>query len=213
MSDKIAEHEDFTDEQINDIVQQGDLSSLPINKRSRFLYRLAEHLKLNPFSRPFDLIPVRKPDGSKKLIIYANKSASDQIRERDNLSIEPVYFGPLMIGETVDDTIYVFHVKITNPDGRVGFPLGAVPIVGTAGEDRSTAGMKAYTKAERRATLAFTGLGFPDESEIAGIKNVQQETGGVGQPHIVPPKAIEAEVTKTTLPRATPAKPPVVVRP
>lgn len=206
--------EDFTDEQINDIVQSGDVGSLDPNQRSRFLYRLAEKLQLNPFSRPFDLIHVKKGDGSKKLIIYANKSCADQIRERDELNIEPVYYGPLMIGDTPDETIYVFHVKISNKDGsRVGFNVGAVPIVGTDGDDRSNAIMRAWTKAERRATLAFTGLGFPDESEVSSIKGVVQEKGGEGRPQMHTPKAIEAEVVRAPLPRATPSKPPVKVQP
>ncbi len=120
-----------------------------------------------------------------------------------------------MIGDQVDESIYVFHVKISNPDGRIGFNVGAVPIVGTAGEDRSNAVMKAYTKAERRATLAFAGLGIPDESEVSSIRNVvQEETGGEGQPNVHTPKAIEAEVTRTEpLPRAALNKPPVKVRP
>lgn len=209
--------DDFTEDQINDILQQGDIGSLEPSQRSRFLYRLAEKLRLNPFSRPFDLIHVRKPDGTKKLIIYANKSCADQIRERDGLSIEPVYHGPLQIGEQIDESIYVFHVKITDPKtNRVGFNVGAVPIVGTAGEDRSNAVMKAWTKAERRATLAFAGLGIPDESEISSIRNVvQEDEGGEGQPRIHTPKVIEAEVTKTApLPRANALnKPPVKVHP
>jgi hypothetical protein len=209
-TDKLTK-DDFTDEQINDIVQSGDVGSLDPNQRSRFLYRLAEKLKLNPFSRPFDLIHVKKGDGSKKLIIYANKSCADQIRERDNLSIEPLYFGPLMIGDTPDETIYVFHVRISNSEGRAGFNVGAVPIVGTDGDDRSNAIMKAYTKAERRATLAFSGMGFPDESEISSIKAVEQEKGGEGKPQMHMPKAIEAEVRSAPLPRATPDKPPVKV--
>lgn len=202
---------EYTDDQINDIIQMGDVGSLEPKQRSKFLYRLAEKLKLNPFSRPFDLINVRKPDGSKKLIIYANKSCADQIRERDKLSTEVLYQGPLMIGDQVDDTIYVFHVKVFNEEGRVGFNVGAVPIVGTAGEDRSNAVMKCFTKAERRAILAFSGTGFPDESEVSGIKGVQQDSGGEGKPRITPPKAIEAEVVTAPLPRATPAKPPVKV--
>jgi hypothetical protein len=212
---KSPSDDDFTDEQINDIIQQGDVGSLEPAKRSRFLYRLAEKLKLNPFSRPFDLINVKKPDGSKKLIIYANKSCADQIRERDKLDVECVYSGPLMIGDTADETIYVFHVKITDPETkRTGFNVGAVPIVGTAGEDRSNAVMKAWTKAERRATLAFSGLGFPDESEVQSIKGVE-EVGGAGQPKVHAPKAIETTAAPVTapLPRATPSKPPVKVHP
>lgn len=209
MSDEL----DYTDDQINDIIQMGDVGTLEPKQRSKFLYRLAEKLKLNPFSKPFDLINVRKPDGSKKLIIYANKSCADQIRERDGLSTEVLYQGPLMIGDQVDDSIYCFHVKVKNNEGRIGFNIGAVPLAGTAGEDRSNAIMKCFTKAERRAILAFSGTGFPDESEVSGIKGVQQDqgSGGEGQPRITPPKAIEAEVVTAPLPRATPAKPPVTV--
>lgn len=202
---------EYTDEQINDIIQQGDVGTLEPSQRSKFLYRLAEKLKLNPFSRPFDLINVKKPGGEKKLIIYANKSCADQIRERDNLSTEVLYQGPLMIGDQVDDTIYVFHVKVFNADGRVGFNIGAVPLAGTAGEERSNAVMKCFTKAERRAILAFSGTGFPDESEVSGIRGIQQDSGGEGEPRVTAPKAIEAEVVTAPLPRATPAKPPVKV--
>jgi hypothetical protein len=149
--------EEFTDEQINDIVQQGDISGLKPTQRSQFLSRLAEYLKLNPFSKPFDLIQVKKPDGSKKMIIYANRAAADQIRERDGISVELVSEGPLQIGE-------------------------AIRLAGLSGEDLANAIMKCHTKAARRGTLSFAGLGFPDESEVSSIPGIVQERGGAGKP-------------------------------
>ncbi|MCP4900187.1 MAG: hypothetical protein GY906_24715 [bacterium] len=205
--------DDFTEEQINDILQQGDISNLDVTKRSRFLYRLAEKLKLDPFARPFDLIHVKKPDGSKKLIIYANKSASDQIRERDNLSVECLEEGPLVIGDHVDDSIYIFRVKISNPEGRTEFNVGAVSLAGLDGEDKANAIMKGWTKASRRATLGFAGLGFPDESEVGSIPGTVTVTPGEGKPVINTPPAVEAQVT-SSLPRASSSsKPPVRVTP
>jgi hypothetical protein len=101
VTEAIVKKDGFTDEQINDIVQQGDISGLDPKQRSMFLSRLAEFLRLNPFSKPFDLIQVRKPDGGKKMIIYANRAAADQIRERDGISVELVSEGPLQIGEAI----------------------------------------------------------------------------------------------------------------
>jgi hypothetical protein len=215
------EDEEFSPHQIDDIIQQGDLSSLEPMKRSKFLAKLAEHLKLNPFSRPFDLIQVRKQDGSKKLIVYANKSAGDQIRERDNISVIPVDEGPLMLGDEPKPEIYCVRVTIQGLDKesklRSEPAIGTVSIAGLSGEDLANAIMKCHTKAARRGTLAFAGLGFPDETEVSSIQGVMPQ-GGEGQPAVYtpkPPKAVAASAEVTApLPRAkADSKPPVVVRP
>lgn len=209
----------FTDEQINDIVQQGDISGLDPKQRSMFLSRLAEYLKLNPFSKPFDLIQVRKPDGSKKMIIYANRAAADQIRQRDDISIELVSEGPLQIGEAIRDDIYVVRMLIKGRDKngleRSEPSVGSVSLAGLSGEDLANAIMKCHTKAARRGTLSFAGLGFPDESEVSSIPGVVSEpSGGVGKPKVIEPgSSIPNGYERKPLPRAEDVvtKPPVKV--
>ncbi|NIN66073.1 MAG: hypothetical protein GTO63_15540 [Anaerolineae bacterium] len=209
----------FTDEQINDIVQQGDVSGLDPKQRSIFLSRLAEYLKLNPFSKPFDLIQVKKPDGSKKMIIYANRAAADQIRERDGISVELVSEGPLQIGEAIRDDIYVVRMKIKGEDKNGNLreepSVGSVSLAGLSGDDLANAIMKCHTKAARRGTLSFAGLGFPDESEVSSIPGIVSEpSGGAGRPKVIEPSIPSANGRKP-LPRAEDVvtKPPVKVMP
>lgn len=219
MTEAIVKKDGFTDEQINDIVQQGDISGLDPKQRSMFLSRLAEFLRLNPFSKPFDLIQVRKPDGGKKMIIYANRAAADQIRERDGISVELVSEGPLQIGEAIRDDIYVVRmlIKGKSKDGsdRCEPSVGSVSLAGLSGEDLANAIMKCHTKAARRGTLAFAGLGFPDESEVSSIPGVVSEpSGGAGRPKVIEPN-VPSQNGRKPLPRAeeVTTKPPVKVRP
>lgn len=131
----------------------GDLKALTSAERLTYYQGLCESLGLNPVTRPFEYITL---DG--KLTLYARKDCTEQLRRRDRVSIR-------LTKQEVVDGVYIVKAEASS-GGRVDESTGAVAIEGLKGKDRANAMMKAETKAKRRVTLSFCGLGFLDESEI-----------------------------------------------
>lgn len=198
-------NDNLTQQQFDEIFQTGSIASLTLPQRSSYLWWLADKFKLNPYTKPFDLIPGQ----GGKLIVYANRSASDQLRQNANLKDEIVYAGPLKLGEEVRKDVYTVMVKLTDESGRYGEGIGCVGIDNTMGEALANAVMKCHTKAMRRATLAFCGLGFPDETEVATIPGIVIEA--TAQPSAVAILPAPAPVGASPLPQASPAQAPAQV--
>jgi hypothetical protein len=185
-----------TKEQIMEsVIIDGDLSKLTSQQRVNYYMKVCESLQLNPYTKPFDYIDL---DG--KLVLYAKRDATDQLRDKKNISVEPT-----RREANIDLGIYTVEVKGITPDGRVDFATGIVSIVKEDGEwKQATSGkryfqglgtykplrgdalanamMKAETKAKRRVTLSICGLGMMDETEIEttpAIKVVVSETGEI----------------------------------
>lgn len=136
------------------IVLRGDLSDLKPREKVQYYNEFCHALGLNPLTRPFEYI---KMNG--KIVLYANKSCTEQLRKRDNISV---------FDKTIDqfDDVYVVTVKVRNGDGREDIASGALRVDGLKGDDLANALMKAETKAKRRATLSICGLGVVDEVEL-----------------------------------------------
>lgn len=140
------------------IIAAGDVSQLSPGDRAHYLVRVAESAGLNPLTQPFDLIP--GPGG--KLVLYANKRATDQLRKIYGLTSR-------IVSKQDVDGVYVVDVEVG--DGvRAETNIGAVPIAGLKGEALANALMKTITKAKRRATLDFCGLGVLDETEVESMR-------------------------------------------
>jgi hypothetical protein len=189
-----------TPEQINEEtlaeILSGDIASLNKTQRNQFLWRLAKGLGLNPLTKPFDLIILNN-----KLTVYANRTASDQLRRNNNISHEIVYQGPLKVGDTLRDDVYSVQIMMSQPiEGsetpRVEYAIGCVGIANLTGEALGNAIMKCHTKALRRGTLAMCGLGFLDEIEVQSIADVARSTGRPGPRRVLPP----ADVTASSQP-------------
>ena len=136
------------------IVAAGDLSQLAAEDRARYLVRLCEGVGLNPMSQPFDLIS----DKSGKLKPYLNKSGTDQFRRLYRLKTT------LRSARELNG-VYMVEVEVT--DGvRSESNIGAVSIKGLQGEALQSALVKAHTKAKRRATLDWCGLGPLDGANV-----------------------------------------------
>lgn len=145
------------------IIAAGDISQLDPIDRAHYLVRVAESAGLNPLSQPFDLIAGR--DGT--LVLYANKKATDQLRKLYGLTSR-------IVSRTEMEGVYVVEVEVS--DGRrTETNIGAVPIAGLRGEALANALMRTITKAKRRATLDFAGLGVLDETEIEGLRGALGE--------------------------------------
>lgn len=160
------------------VIIGGDLSGLTSDQRVAYYQHVCASVGLNPLTKPFEYLEL---DG--KLILYARRDCTDQLRGIHNISITRLE------RERMDD-LYVVTAYATRPDGRSDTAVGAVPLakedvewrwnqqagknlpkkLGTfsalSGDALANAVMKAETKAKRRVTLSICGLGITDESEL-----------------------------------------------
>jgi len=181
MSDKAMTIRDGADlvsaELLEQVIINGDLAQLSPEDRLTYYRRVCESLDLNPLTKPFAYIKTR--DG--KLILYALRGATDQLRQRRGISID------IVRRETIEK-VHIVTARATDQSGRTDTSTGAVALFGKygdfSGEDLANAFMKAETKAKRRVTLSLVGLGWLDESEIETVPMAQpvmvdQETGQI----------------------------------
>ena len=163
---------------------QGDLSKLNVHERLSYYKAVCESVGLNPLTRPLDYITLQG-----KLILYAKRDATDQIRKMHGVSITKI--------ETKEvSDVYVVTAYARDKEGREDSSTGAVsltypdkikdrngnwinhPKAGQkfTGDDLANALMKAETKAKRRATLSICGLGLLDETEVSTIPDAKIPT-------------------------------------
>lgn len=150
----------------------GDLSKLTPDERVQYYARTCESLGLNPLTKPFDYLSL-----SGKLVLYATRTATDQLREQRGISLA-------IVGREQTDELYVVTARATTPDGRTDESTGVVSMGRLAGDALANALMKAETKAKRRVTLSICGLGWMDESETETVRDarparVDHQTGEV----------------------------------
>lgn len=145
-------------------IVQGDLAKLTSEERLEYYSKLCESLGLNPLSRPFDYLKLND-----KLVLYAKKDATDQLRSLNKVSIIKLERG--IVGD-----LYVVTATARTPDGREDSDMGAASIVGLKGDALVNAMLKAVTKAKRRVTLSICGLGMLDETEIETIPTARAYT-------------------------------------
>ncbi|HDZ4980889.1 TPA: hypothetical protein RTG12_001597 [Campylobacter jejuni] len=137
---------------------KGDLSKLSDVERASYVKNLCESLSLNMLTKPFEYIVLNG-----KLTLYANKSATDQLRQIRKVSITKTEVA--QVGD-----IYMVTAYAATPDGRTDCDTGALNIKNLGDDNLANAIMKAITKAKRRVTLSICGLGMLDESELETIK-------------------------------------------
>ena len=175
------------DAAIEQVLIGGDLSRLTSEQRVSYYNKTCESLGLNPLTQPFAYINLNG-----KLTLYARKDCTEQLRGIRNISIG-------IASREVVEGVYVVTARATNPAGRMDESIGAVPIDKLTGEARANAMMKAETKAKRRVTLSFCGLGILDETEIESIPGARVEAHSQRP---AAPLTVDAEVVP-------PAAPPV----
>jgi len=153
----------------------GDLSKFSPEQRVVYYNKVCESLGLNPLTKPFAYIRLNG-----KLVLYALKDCTEQLRKRDGVSIYE-------LKTQMIDGVYVVTAYARSRDGKEDVATGAVPMQGLKGEAMANALMKAETKSKRRVTLSICGLGMTDESEVESIPGAQQirinqETGEIELP-------------------------------
>ena len=154
---------------------KGDLAALSPEQRTALYGATCRSMGLNPLSQPFQYI---KLNG--KLTLYATRTATDQLRTLNGVSI-------MKVEKEVFDDVLTVTVHATDATGRSDMEIGAVMIGGLRGEALANAHMKALTKAKRRVTLSICGLGWLDESEVSSVPTasavvVDQSTGEITGP-------------------------------
>jgi hypothetical protein len=132
---------------------EGQIQKLTIPQRLEFLAATCKSVGLNPITRPFEFITLQG-----RMVMYARKDATDQLRSMKNVSIK------IVNREIIGDVLMV-TARAVMPSGREDESIGAVPWP-KGSEPQAMAAMKAETKAKRRVTLSICGLGFLDESEL-----------------------------------------------
>jgi hypothetical protein len=163
----------------------GDLSELSPRQRLDYYLAYCQSLGLNPLTRPFGYIQFKGDDGERsRLELYAKKDASEQLGYRHQLNDE------IRSRELDEDGVYTVQARISDPlSGRFVDATGSVSLTDKGGKPiygtyRANKKMVAETKAIRRGTLRFCGLGVLDESEIetvpgARIVQVDPQTGEI----------------------------------
>jgi hypothetical protein len=170
---------------IEQVLISGDLSRLTSEQRVSYYNKTCESLGLNPLTQPFAYINLNG-----KLTLYARKDCTEQLRGIRNISIG-------IASREVVEGVYVVTARATNQAGRSDESIGAVPIDKLTGEARANCMMKAETKAKRRVTLSFCGLGILDETEIESIPGARVETPAQRQ---AAPPVVDAELVPSPTP-------------
>jgi hypothetical protein len=155
------------------VIVQGDLSKLSPTERVVYYKQVCERCGLDPLMKPLEFITLNN-----KLVLYALRAATDQLRKLHHVSIE------ILNRERVDDT-YLVTARATLPDGRTDESMGAVNLKGLTGDALANSYLKCETKAKRRVTLSICGLGMLDETEVDSIPGAR----------ITPSAGIEDRVT------------------
>ena len=159
------------------IVQGNDLAKLSATERTEYYLGVCRSLGLNPATSPLAYLQL-----SGRLVLYALRSCTDQLRTIHGVSVEE-------LTTSTHDDVYTVTCKVRHRDGRTDMATGAVPFARLKGEGLANAIMKAETKSKRRATLSLCGLGFLDESELDTIPPEQARRVASTAPANTPPPA------------------------
>lgn len=162
-NNNLSASEQIPQDVIVSLVLSGDLSRMNDMQKVEYYNSFCKHLKLNPLTQPFQIINMKG-----KLVMYARKDATDQLRKIYGVSVTNIT--KEQIGE-----IYIVTAYVKDRSGREDSEIGAVSLKGLSGETLANALMKASTKAKRRATLSICGLGILDETEVEDAKKAEAE--------------------------------------
>ena len=175
---------------LENVLISGDLSKLSPSDRMGYYQAVCNSLGLNPLTKPFDYITLNG-----RLQLYALKAATDQLREKHNISI-------VITNKEMVDDIYVVTAMATMPDGRTDTDDGAKSVSGLRGDAYANALMHTVTKAKRRVTLSIRGLGMLDESEVESIPNARTQAVDIETGEIqagVPTPGIQGRRSETPI--------------
>lgn len=152
---------------IEQAVTTGNLALLNPEQKLYYYKQVCASVGLNPMTRPLDFLNMQG-----KIVLYAKKDATEQLRKIHTVSI-------VKVEREVADGLCIVTAYARDKDGKEDCDVGSVPLP-AGGEARANAIMKALTKAKRRVTLSICGLGLLDESELDGIPDAAPENFTLG---------------------------------
>lgn len=167
-------------------LSEGDLALLNPEQRVMHYKAVCDSLGLNYMTQPFQYINL-----SGKLTLYAKKTATDQLRQVNGISI-------FRVEEHRTEDMLTVTAYARDHNGREDMDIGAVWIKGLGGDNLANACMKAITKAKRRVTLSISGLGWMDESEVETVRGAQSIQFNVETGELSKPTTVVAEVVDTS---------------
>ncbi|MFN7971254.1 MAG: hypothetical protein U0166_02740 [Acidobacteriota bacterium] len=170
------------------LVTNGDCSRLTARQKLSYYRARCEIAGLDPRTTPFEFVRFQG-----KEILYAKKAATDQLNDKHAISHE-------ILGEETVNGIRIARVRAKGKEGRFTDDVGAVAIEGLKGTELANALMKCVSKAKRRATLSFCGMGIPDEMELDTMSSMKRvglpaEANGATPPAALPPTPAKVEAT------------------
>ena len=113
----------------------GDLKDLNPEQRVAYYTKVCESVGLNYLTQPFNFLNL-----SGKTVLYANRSASDQLRFIHKVSVT-------IADRKRESGVYTVLARAQMPDGRIDEATGVVPLGNQSGENLANIYMKAETKA------------------------------------------------------------------
>lgn len=152
---------------IFELITNGDCSRLTPKQKLQYYRAMCEAAGLDARTTPFEFVRFSDRKGRTKEILYAKKSCTDQLTEKHGVSHE-------LLGVETVNGVHIARIRAKGKEGRFTDDIGAVSIDGLKGQELANAMMKTVTKAKRRATLSFCGLGILDESELETLQGVQR---------------------------------------
>lgn len=147
---------------VEQAITAGNLAGLTPEQKLFYYNQVCASVGLNPLTRPLDFIQLNG-----KLVLYAKKDATDQLRKLYTVSI-------YKLDESVKEGLCIVTAYARDKNGKEDSDMGAVPLP-AGGEARANAIMKAVTKAKRRVTLSICGMGLLDETELDTIPGARGE--------------------------------------
>ncbi len=170
----------------------GDWSKLAPAQRIQLYGAVCESMGLNPLTQPFGWF-----SQGGKLVLYAFKGATDQLRKLHGVNV-------VSVSKEVDNGLLITTVQVQDQTGRSDMDIGAVPFgPELKGEARANAIMKSLTKAKRRATLSLVGLGILDESEVASVPGARRAHLDMTTGEVLGTEPIDDEPAPRQAPKAT----------
>ncbi len=187
---------------VKELVVTGELSKLTEDQRIQHYLQVCTSLGLDYRIHPLEYLWVDDPKGGRRLILYVLRAGSDALRVQNGIDI-------IDLIETTADGIVSYKVKAKDKHGRTDMSIGAVSVQGKNTHDRANAMMAAETKAKRRVTLALSGCGLLDESEVADmLLKIRSVDAGVGVT-AAPVYEAPAKISEAPAKEVTPAKPDI----
>jgi hypothetical protein len=161
-----------------------NLDGLSKEQIDQYLRDISEHLGIDPDLNAFDVIRM-----DNRLQVYARRGTTDMLRESMDIDVTSIDLLDIPGSATFRATGRKGHAASNL--SRQEIAIGSCAIAGLTGQKLSDAIMTAETRAGRRLTLKFTGLGILDVSEVP-VPSASAASGAelAGSPVVMPPPTV-----------------------